>query len=360
MERSIGLSLDLLSTPGDTLQEILDNRRMTQKELAIRTNLTTKHINKIIKGEAPITYDTAIKLEKVFGISADFWINLESKYCAEKARICEIENITDEEVELLEQIPVKDLIERKLISASKDKHFLVEALRAFYAISDLRNIGKLDFRNMAFRKGKTNHNIYALYALIRICELVTFEQSVMEFDKQKLKSKLTEIKKCMLIDDINKAIFQLKKVFAECGVAFEVVKEIKNAPLQGLIKKTDDKILLCLTIRYKYADIFWFSLFHEIGHLLYDNLNTLFVDLNRNHEDIDEKEKRVDKFASDTLIYPSAYNAFLAKQNFNIRAILEFAKDEGVIPGIVVGRLQHDKKIGLNQLNSLRTKYEWA
>jgi addiction module HigA family antidote len=67
-QRKVGFSPDIAIPPGETLQEFLDSLAMTQVDLAKRTGLTTKTINEIIKGKAPITQETALKLESVFGI----------------------------------------------------------------------------------------------------------------------------------------------------------------------------------------------------------------------------------------------------------------------------------------------------
>lgn len=73
--------------PGDTIKENMDYLGMSQKELAARLGITEKHLSNIINGNSPITYDTALKLESVIGPSADFWMNLETRYQLNKARL---------------------------------------------------------------------------------------------------------------------------------------------------------------------------------------------------------------------------------------------------------------------------------
>lgn len=79
--------------------------------------------------------------------------------------------------------------------------------------------------------------------------------------------------------DPNIMVSNLKNIFAECGIAFDVVYHFCGTPVQDFIKQIDSgKVILCVKIRGKGADKFWFSLFHEIGHLLNGDLNTRFVD----------------------------------------------------------------------------------
>ena len=73
--------------PGETVKENMEFLGMNQKELAARLNITPKHLSNIINGNAPITYDTALKLESVIGPSAQFWMNLETNYQLNKARL---------------------------------------------------------------------------------------------------------------------------------------------------------------------------------------------------------------------------------------------------------------------------------
>ena len=80
MASEIEYAPEVVSTPGETLQEILSDRGMTQVELALRTGRPTKTINEIIKAKAGITAETALQFERVFGVPASFWNNLERNY----------------------------------------------------------------------------------------------------------------------------------------------------------------------------------------------------------------------------------------------------------------------------------------
>lgn len=72
--------------PGETLQEALDEREMSQSYLAWATGYTPKHVNRICKGAAPITVDVALALEAELGISAEFWLTHQMHYDLHAAR----------------------------------------------------------------------------------------------------------------------------------------------------------------------------------------------------------------------------------------------------------------------------------
>lgn len=193
---------------------------------------------------------------------------------------------------------------------------------------------------------------------MKICEIETDAIAVQSsLDIDKLKSRLGEIKKLNTLDP-NVIVENLERIFAECGVAFAVVKNIKGAPVQGFIRKINNKVRLCVTLRNKYADIFWFTLFHEIGHLL-DTQNEFFVDFHSVDRGIGV-EKVADEFATQQLINKTAYTQFIRNGNFSRPSVQRFAQENGLLPGILVGRLHHDGFLANSQLNDMRVQYIWA
>jgi len=72
-----GLSLDLIIHPGETIKELLEEKNMTQEELAIRCGYSAKHVSEVLSGKKNISSKFANSLEYVFGISTEFWINLQ-------------------------------------------------------------------------------------------------------------------------------------------------------------------------------------------------------------------------------------------------------------------------------------------
>lgn len=354
-----GLSLDLLSHPGETLKEVLESNNMTQKELAARIGISQKHLNLIISGQQGISAETAFKLEKVFSLSASFWNNLQRQYDEEKMAILEEQQILDEEKNLYDAnvysqivsygyLPKETKIERKIIQC-----------RGFFGVSNLLNVAPTIKANALFRKSmNVTTNEFALAAWMKICEIETDAITVQTgLDLQKLKSKLNEIKQLNTLSDPNVIVDRLEKIFSECGVAFAVVRNIKGAPVQGFIRKINNKVRLCVTLRNKYSDIFWFTLFHEIGHLL-DTRNEFFVDFNSADRSI--AERAADEFATQQLIDKIAYSQFVRGHNFSRASVIRFAEQNGVLPGILVGRLHHDGYLPNSQFNDLRTQYCWA
>ena len=112
-----------------------------------------------------------------------------------------------------------------------------------------------------------------------------------------------------------------------------------------------------MTIRQAYADRFWFTLFHEIAHILNGDVKQRFIDF-ENVEN--EMEERADKFARDFMIVNGEYREFLRINDFSLQSIKKFAKSQKVQPYIVIGRLKKEKKIDWNQFSGEMTRFIWA
>lgn len=348
--------------PGEFLQDKLNTNEMTRKELAARTGVTEKHICTVINGERGISTAFARKLGYVFE-DAGYWLKRQAEFDEEQLHIQEENSITEDEIAILK--PLHDIvsyfIECGYMHNNCGPISKVMQLRVLLNISNLTLISKITY-NAAYR-AQLSDNIkiepHVLFAWQRLCEKKTENITLSNnLDVNLLRLKLPDIKS-MMFGNINTGIRTLQDLFAECGIKFQVVKNFRGAPVQGFIKKTsDDKIILCLTIRRKRADTFWFTLFHEIAHLLNGDYNNRFVDFDSVQN---EQEKSADKFASDLLINPDKYREFILNtQNITWDDIEQFASSVKVKPFIVLGRLQNDKILDWSDYADKVVKYSWA
>lgn len=354
-----GLSRDLIIHPGETLQEILQDKDMSQKELAIRSGVTEKHVSTIINGTKSISVAFAKRLEYVLGIDASFWINLQGIYDKELMDFEELNNISESELSIVKTLKfvVEFLSSINILNPNLSDDLIVLELRKILCVSNLTTIPDITY-NAAYRAQISNNaDVYILFAWQKICEILT-ENTLVEnpLDLNKLKIKLPDIKNLMF-SNVNTIRKELKSIFAECGIAFEIVKHFTGAPVQGFIKKTDDdKIILCMTLRGGFADMFWFTLFHEIAHILNNDIKHKFIDFDSVNN---KQEEAANKFANETLIDPNDYKSFIESNNFSLDVINKFAQEQNVRNFIVIGRLQHDKNIGWDKYSKEKLKYKW-
>ena len=359
MENVNGLSLDLLVHPGETIKEVLEEKKMSQEELAIRTEYSAKHVSEVVRGKKDISSEFANRLEYALGIPARFWMNLQTNYDKEVFEINCVNNIQEKELNILKDL--KDVVKfcenANIIECNSKKEITVLNMRKFLNLNNLCSISSLPIQQAAFRGSKANKvNVYVLYAWQKLCEYFTNKAVVTNnYDKEKLKTKYEDIKKTMFLP-ANDMVQELKNIFAECGIAFEVVQHFTGAPVQGFIQKKNDKVILCMTIRQAFSDIFWFTLFHEIGHLLHDDFSNRYID----YQFIESaEEKEADIFARNTLIDENKYNEFMKKANIGISDIKCFADSQNVKPGIVIGRIQKDID-DYSFMAQYRERYKWS
>ena len=350
--------------PGQDLLAEINRLNMRQKELAIRTGMSEKHVSTVLNGTKDISASFARKLDIALGAERGTWEKKQNEYDKYMAALEEEEGITEEELSVLK--PLKDIIEFFLKTGVMHNHCgdseKVLQLRKILCVNDLTAIPKITY-NAAYRaqvNTSTNVDPYVLFAWQRLCEIETEKIAVNgSFDSAKLKNSLPYIKRVMFTSDANDMVNQLKNIFSECGIAFEVVHHFRGAPVQGFIKETNNgKVILCLTIRGKKADRFWFSLFHEVGHLLNGDLSIRFVDFETVKS---ENEHKADMFARNILIAPDRYKAFIASGRFRkLDEIKQFSAEVGVPYWITIGRLHSDEWIDWRYFANEAPSYSWA
>ena len=358
-EKMNGLSLDFIIHPGETLKEVLEEKQMSQEELAIRTGFSPKHVSEVVNGKKGISPSFARSLEYVFGIPTSFWINLQGIYDKEMLEYKEQEEIDENEVEIVKKLKkvIEYAEEQNVMNKTKDVFARIIELRNICNVKNLTYINNLVTSQVAFRKSQTlETNVFVLYVWLRICDIIAEKNTINEeYDEQKLMNNIEKIKDCMFLE-INEAIKKLKELFAECGVVFQVVKNFAGAPVQGFIRKNDNKIILSMTIRRAFADEFWFTLFHEIGHLLNGDIaGNQFIDYADSKSNMEEK---ADEFASNALINEEEYRKFVESGNLTEEKIRKFSKEQNVKPFIVVGRIQREQK-DYKLFYNLKTRYKW-
>lgn len=342
--------------PGRTLQETIDALGMGQRDLSTRAGLSSKHINQIIQGVAPISQETAIRLEQVTGVPARIWNNLEVNYRAQLARLEEKKRL-EHDLAWLKKIPTAELIKRGKIEKHTDRVLLLKAVLGFFGVADVEAWKKIWLSpTVAYRKSAVfQEKSEAMATWLRLGELEARAISCVPFDKSRFRAVLREIR---AITAEKPEVFEpkMKTLCAEAGVAVVLIPEIKNAPVSGATQwLTPEKARLQLSLRHKTNDHFWFTFFHEAGHILFGGKKEAFIDLNNA---IGKGEREADRFAANHLIPPQRASELNGLKS--ARAIEAFAKSIGIAPGIVVGRLQHERIIGYDQFNGLKMRFQWA
>jgi len=331
---------DSVSCPGETLLETITALGMTQTELARRTGRPVKTINEIINGKAALTPETALQLERVLGVPARFWNNRERHYREHMASEQERERLASE-TEWLEQLPLKEMIKRGWVRSCADPVEQIRILLDFFGVTSPRPWQEL-CPPAAYRNAKAfERNPASVAAWLRRGELLARDASCDPFSKAQLRRLFPQLRGLVLMDP-NEGWSRARALCASGGVAAVCVAELPGTRVCGVARwLTPEKALVQLSLRYRTTDQFWFSFFHEIGHVLLHGKTGFFVDTGESADEV--KEGDADRFAGDLPIPPAPYRSFCQAGIFTEGAICRFAQEQQTDPGIVVGRLQHDR-----------------
>lgn len=340
----------IATPPGATIKEQLDDRGMNQKEFAARMGMSEKHISRLINGEVQLTPDVAYRLEMVLGIPAKFWNNLEAIYREKLVKVL-AENEMDADKEIAKKLPYGEMAKNGWIPKERKQTDRIINLRQFFEVSSLEKIVNANLLKIACRRAAvTEKGEFALLAWAQKAKLEARNIDTTSVDLKRLKENISDIRK-MTVMDPEGFCPKLKCLLAKCGIALVFLPHIGGSFLHGATFYDGKKIVVGLTVRGKYADKFWFSLFHEIGHILLGHID--------NPNGTTEKdEEEADKFAEETLIDSEEFEAFVEKGDLSILAIQEFADSVGILCGVVIGRLQKKGYIEHNLYNDHRVKYK--
>jgi HTH-type transcriptional regulator/antitoxin HigA len=352
---------DLPIPPGEYLEEVIEDLGMSKDELAKRMNRPAPKLSAIFKGGKAITPDTALQLEKVVGVPAHVWAGLESEYrlALARRRNYEEQRQLKEEGHLVKRFRYADLLKLGLVARKTRPTDKVLELHKFFGVASLGTVLDLRRYQAAFRSGSQKRSPEAVAAWLRIGELEAQKMRCAPFQKRRLKNSLETVRSMTLQspEDVQKNLHHL---LSDCGVALVLCPHLPGTYAHGATFWLGrGKAVVMMTLRYKWADVFWFSLFHELGHILLHERQAVILEDDDRDPVLRGLEEEANRFAADTLIQPGAFKAFLKTGQFFAEDIERFAKRVSIPPGIVVGRLQREGHIKPSWHNGLRRQFTW-
>lgn len=350
---------DYAISPGEILEETLDARGMKKTEFAERCGRSDKMISQIISGLAPITAETAIQFERVLGINASVWNNLEANYRLILAK-AEQQKELKSQISWAKRFPIKDMVRLRFVSEPKTKTDQVEKLLDFFGVGSVSAWEEYCARTcVAYLKSPSFKSApESVMAWLRMNELIASEIETLPYQKDKFVEALSEIRN-LTIEAPEVFVPVMTKLCAQSGVAITFVPELPKTHLRGAARWINkEKALIMLSLRHKSDDHFWFTFFHEAGHILLHGKKEVFIDDTSESKNGIEEEANI--FSRNILIPSKDYNRFVNSGYNSIQKILQFSQAINISPGVVVGRLQHDKLIDFSRFNRLKKKFVWA
>lgn len=346
---------DWTSPPGATIRDILEERHQSVAEFASAMDDSVDHARQLLDGSVQITNTVADHLAKVLGVSAAFWLSRESQFRDGLARLAKNE-------EWLAELPVSDLIKFRWIRNASNKSDKIAACLEFFGVStvaDWRKRYEGRERLTAFRTSEVFDSAEgAVLAWLRKGEIDGASVTCKAWSPERFRLVLPSIRALTREKEPSVFVPKLQELCAECGVAVVIARSPSGCRASGATRfLSANKALLMLSFRYLSDDHFWFSFFHEAGHLLLHDRRALFLeggDLCSGKE-----EQEANDFSSSMLVAPE-HNVAMRGLSVDGRAVMRFAKQIGVSPGIIVGQLQHLGIFSRRQLNNLKVRYSWS
>lgn len=349
--------------PGSTIARVISHRGISLADFASGLELSEFSVTQLLKGKVLIDSALAKRLSESLGSSASFWLNRETQYRQDIERLsAESAVISPETAAWAAQFPYRDMVKLGWLRGGIAKSELPRALCNFFGVSSPAEWNvkfRPDVAVAAFRTSPTyQSNPVAVATWLRWAELKSREIECLAWNPDRLRSELEDMRKLTRRNNPMLFLSELQMLCSQCGIALVIASAPTGCRASGATRfLTPDKALIVLSLRYKSDDHFWFTFFHEIGHLLLHGKDALFLEDGSEVSSIEEDQ--ANQFSAQTLI-PGQFRREFETVKPKTTALIRFAVRIGISPGVLVGQLQHAGVLGMNQFNGLKRRYEWS
>jgi plasmid maintenance system antidote protein VapI len=351
---------DWVSPPGNTIVTILESLELTIEQFSHKIGLTTISAQKLLDGSQAIDADLAQRLSAVIGASQDFWMAREHDY---RASLAEPKNVRVVSLDdLVSRLPVSDMQKLGWIKRARSKDDQIAECLSFFGVSSLAQWqGRYEnaFEQAAYRRSTAYACCeLAVTAWLRQGEIETQNDQVSHWSPKILERQIPYFRRLTWYKSPALFLPKLKTALGEAGVKFTVVRAPKGCSASGAVRiLANGTPHVQLSFRYLSDDQFWFSLFHEIGHLIlhYDRMPIFEDTVVTEHQ----SEREANEFAAQVIV-PMSHREELLSLGDSRAPIINFAKKVGIAPGLVVGQLQHQGIIAYNQMQHLKRRFSWT
>lgn len=366
-EQNLSYRPAVVSPPGDTLAELIEERGIAQAELARRMGRPVNAINEMVLGAKEITEDSALELERVLGTPAHFWLARESRYREYLARQRDASR-AESSVDWLSTFPLKQLQDAGVLPRGRltaaFKSALIEPMLKFLGVASpagcAAQYGRVE---AAFRRANPAKQIdnAAIIAWLRLGEIQASAPNLPDlppYSADKLQANIAAMR-ALTTQQAAEIGGQLKALCAQAGVVLAFVPSFPGTHVSGVARWLGDRPLIQLSLLGKWNDVFWFSFFHEVAHILKHPKRAVFLDDASSSATAQSKEeKEANQFAADVLITPND-SRLLCQIELTSNGVRAFARQINIHPGIVVGCLQHMGLVSYGHpLTRLKDRYE--
>ena len=367
-EQRRGFQPNWASAPGETIADVLAERGINLFDFARQLGRELPDTANIVEGRASITVEVARDLARTLGASIEFWMARDYQYTED------LSSLDASADEWLDELPVAEMSKFGWIRTVGSSEGDAEACLRFFGLTSLRAWRATyaePLRTTAFRTSPTfGSNPGAVASWLRQGEIESALIDCFEWDADRFRQSMDQMRLLTRIHDPARLLPKLRAICAASGVAVVVVRAPGGCKASGVTRfVSPSKAVLQLSLRHLTDDHFWFTFFHEAGHLILHHERLMasallgggsswIVEWDGAEPD-SQGEKEANEFAEGVLIPSEAREEFLGLRP-DTREVIRFAVSQHISPGIVVGQLQHHDRLAFSQLNGLKRRFTWA
>ncbi len=346
-----------ISIPGRILGRELEARGWTQKDLANIMSRPPQTINEIVKGSKQITPETAIELSEALGTTAEFWTSLESKYqlhLAKKKKELEQKDKEAQDIvrksKLYNLAPISEMIKRQWILKTDSVEELEQQFCDFFGILCPEDSPQLALN---FRRSQCIDPITsAQISWGKRVENLARRRSITHFDRIALENAVPGI---LSLSQRPEDVAQVPMLLKDLGIHLIILPHLPKTYIDGAAFYLENNPVIALTLRYNRIDSFWFTLMHELGHIVAGHCGS-YLD-NMDDLAITDEEDEANLLAANWLVNSVDLKEFMEAEGLPSRQAIEnFAQIQKRHPGIILGQLFHKKHVPHSHLRSLLVK----
>ena len=345
------------SPPGQTIRTRLYELGLDVPDLAKRLGISPSVVDGLLDGRAPISVEIARRLSQVVGGSVEFWVSRDCQYRDDLIRV--------ETDQWLSDLPVQEMTRLGWIRPDRDWTSRVSACLSFFGVEDIKTWRAtyepiLTASRMRISATVPRKNL-AVAAWLRKATCEAEAVDVARWDASLMRESLEAIKRLTRRKDPSDFLPKLRSLLAKTGVALVVLRTLPGCPASGAARfMSTDRAMIVVSGRFLADDQFWFTVIHEIGHLLLHGSQNMILDDPYSYDKVETQEEReANRFAADVLL-PAGLRTQIPPSVLTHRDVISLSIAAGVSPGIIVGQLQFENRIGRNQLNMLKRRYKWS
>jgi addiction module HigA family antidote len=341
---------------GQIIKKYLEANNISQKDMSERLDISEKHISKVLSGKSRLTEDFALKLEYLFkDIPASYWLNLEAGYREFLVRNNKPINFGKEK---LETISSKFHFDEVFRGLKWDLEKKAQEMLKILQISSYDNFENV-YSDLCVNFFEDGGEKESMVVWLKLCEeeieIQNEIENIVEYDKERLEEKMSVFKQISGNTNVDESIESCRKLCNKLGIYLVIREAISNCKIRGALTTYKGHPAIYISKRFKSHDHVWFAIIHELFHLLKhyekNQVSISYEDDENKNISTDKKEEEANKLTRDFFIDPERYEQFVQNKDFSTSAIKIFAAQEKTTPGIVIGRLQHDKEIVFDKMN---------